>query len=66
MAKLMSDREMSLFRLAMYYKGKYRESNPDIGMGYSIKNIAQEIAKESGFKFDDDDIAECYEEIQGS
>jgi len=65
MTKLMSKREMALFKVAMNYCHAYHECNPNVGWGYTIEGVAEEVAKKTGFKWDEDDIAECCEEITG-
>jgi hypothetical protein len=66
MTKLMSQREMALFRVAMNYCHAYHECNPNVGWGYTIEGVAEEVAKKTGFEWDEDDIAECCEGITGS
>ena len=57
---------MALFRVAMNYCHAYHESNPDVGWGPTIENVAAEVANKTGFEWDEDDIAECCEHIMGS
>lgn len=63
MAKLMSKREMSLFRVAMNNLHAYQEAT---GTYVGIENVAKQVAQRTGFEWDEDDIAECCENIIGS
>ena len=62
MTKLMSKREMGLFRAAINYCHAYQEQQ---GTYLSIEDTARKVVKASGFEWDEDDVAECCEEIMG-
>lgn len=66
MAKLLSNREMELFRHLLLWRKAYQDSNPDVGMGPSLKMLAEELVKYLSFEIDEDDIAEVCEDIRGS
>ena len=66
MTKLMSKREMALFRIAIHYCNEYHKFNPNVGPIPLIEDIADRIAKQTGFEWDEDDVAECCEQIIGS
>jgi hypothetical protein len=63
---LMTNREMALFRVALWYCKQYHNCCPDMGMGPSIHTLAKEVMMKVGYPFDEDDIAECCESISGS
>jgi hypothetical protein len=66
MTKLLTNREMELFILAMPYCHRYHECNPDVGWASSVESIAREVVNKLSFDIDEDDIAECCEEITGA
>lgn len=66
MAKLLTNREMELFRRLVYLAKAYDDSNPEVGMGPSIEMIAEREAAKLSFEIDPDDIAEICEEIRVS
>jgi len=60
---------MALFRVAMSYCHAYQEWEYDQGNSDTpptIENAAQEVANDTGYAWDEDDIAECCEQIMGS
>lgn len=63
MPKLMSQREMALFRVAMNAVHAYDEATND---PRCIEEVAYAVANRTGFEWDEDDIAECCEQIMGS
>ena len=63
MTKLMSQREMALFRAAMNFLHAYQEQQ---GTYVCIEDTANDVANASGFEWDEDDIAECCEQIMGA
>lgn len=66
MAKPLTNREMELFKLALNWRCRYDNSNPDVGMEPGALALAKEIANGLSFKIDEDDIAEICEEVSGS
>jgi hypothetical protein len=64
--RILNLREMELFRKLVLMAKKYRDCNPEVGMGPSLEMIAKEQAQTLSFKIDEDDIAEVCEEIKGS
>lgn len=66
MAKLLTNREMELFRVAMQLEKALDDCNPDVGMGPSMEMIAERVAARLSFEIDEDDIAEMCETITGS
>jgi len=62
MAKLLTNREMELFRLAM----QYADAALAIGNKRTQEELASIVAKELSFKIDEDDLAEMCETIEGS
>ena len=62
MAKLLTNREMELFRLAM----QFADAALAIGKKMSREELANTITKELSFKIDEDDLAEMCETIEGS
>ena len=65
-AKLLSNREMELFSVAVTLAVTLDRINPDVGIGPSRETIAQRVADQLSFEIDEDDIAEICEEISGS
>lgn len=63
MAKLMSEREMALFKVAMNYFHAYQEATNSY---VSIEDTAKQVANATCYWWDEDDIAECCEQIMGS
>jgi hypothetical protein len=67
MAKLLTNREMELFRLAMAYAMNYEEvAAAAVGYHTSKEVIAKRISSALSFGIDEDDIAEMCETITGS
>ena len=63
MTKLMSKREMALYKVAMNAIHAYDEATND---PRCIEEVAQAVADRTGFDWDFDDICECCEQIMGS
>lgn len=66
MAKLMSNRELELFKVAVLLAKRLADANPEVGMGPSLQTIAQKVAEQLSFDVDPDDIIEVCEEAGGS
>ena len=65
MSKLMNNREMELFRMAMCLEQEICTLSTG-GSTLSTTKAAEKIASRLSFKIDPDDIAECIEECKGS
>ena len=65
MPKLLTNREMEIFRIAMMYCKKYYDCNPDVEMGPWGIYYAEEVAKKLSFKIDPEDLEEMCEIISG-
>ena len=63
---LLTLREMELFRMALFYAKKYDECVPDVGIGPSVEGIAKKVASHLSFAINEDDVAECCENVVGS
>lgn len=59
--KLLTNREMELFRQLVFARKDISDLCPDVGMGPSIQTIAQKTAEGLSFEIDEDDIAEAIE-----
>jgi len=66
MAKLLTNREMELFRLAVNLAVKLDDCEPEVGMGPTRQAIAEKISKNLSFEIDENDIYEVSEIITGS
>jgi len=64
-AKLLTNREAELFRVAIYWRGLYEASDPPSGLAPSREDIAAEIADDLSFVIDEDDVAEAAETASG-
>jgi len=53
----MTDTEKLLFIEAIVWKKAYEDSNPNVGMGPSMKTIAQEISEITGVIPDADELS---------
>ena len=60
--KLLTNREMEIFRVAMYY---CEAANIEPGRELSIRRVAKEVVSKLSFKIDEDDIEEMCEIISG-
>ncbi len=65
MVKLLTNREMELFRVALNLEEAVDRANPEVGMGPSRKMLAERLANRLTFIIDEDDIAEICEHITG-
>ena len=61
MAKLLSNREMELFRMALNLAVRLDNVCPDVGMGKTKQMIAEELVQNLSFDIEPDDIAESCE-----
>ena len=67
MIKLLTSREMELFRLAIHIQKKLDDANPEVGMVFDEYGSAcRKILSQLSFEVDADDIMECLESIKGS
>ncbi len=67
MTKLLTNREMELFRLAIFLQKKLDNANPEVGIVFDESTSAcRKILSQLSFQIDEDDIAECLEDIVGS
>jgi hypothetical protein len=66
MAKLLTNREMELFRRIVVLAELLDRANPEVGMGPSRLMLAKDQADTLSFEIDIDDIEEAAEEISGS
>ena len=66
MAKLLSNREGAMLRLLIVQAGDISRLCPDVGMGPSRLQLAEEVAKRLPFEIDEDDLAEAAETVSGS
>ena len=58
MATPLTAKEMELFRRVVRLAKHLDDCNPDVGMGPSIRTIAEREAARLSFEIDEDDIAE--------
>ena len=66
MTKLLTNREMELFRVAMTFAERLDNANPEVGVNFGFKDrFAAQVASLLSFTIDPDDIAEVCEEIRG-
>lgn len=61
--KPLSKREIELAALAAAYKFKYRESNPEVGMGYAVYQTVEDILREIGIEPNSPQVTEVYNRI---
>lgn len=61
MAKLLTNREMELFRRIVYLAEQLDHENPEVGMGPSRSMLARDQAATLSFEIDEDDIEEAAE-----
>jgi hypothetical protein len=66
MAKLLTNREMELFRLLVLAQYRNERDNPDVGMGPTFEAVARRVADRLTFFIDEDDLAEVCEDIRAS
>jgi len=64
--KLLTNREMELFRCIVILARRLDDCNPEVGLGPSIETIAQREADCLSFEIDEDDMAEVCETVKGS
>lgn len=62
MAKLLTLREMEIFKVALDLAIQLDMCNPDFGFLPSLETTANNVAKRLSFEIDPDDIAEICEE----
>lgn len=58
MAKLLTNREMELFLIALNLEVALDKCNPDVGFPPTRRTLAEKLVKKLSFKIDDDDIEE--------
>lgn len=66
MARLLTNREMELFRRIVYLAEQLDHANPEVGMGPSRSMLARYQAATLSFEIEEDDIEEASEEVGGS
>lgn len=59
----MSKREMALFRVAMQYADAFYGT---MNVKIPAQDLANKVVLDTQYEFDEDDIAECCEDITGS
>ena len=66
MAKLMTNREMELFRCLIHTRKALMVAMPNCEAEPTIEFVANATASELSFDLDEDDIAECCETVRAS
>ena len=64
MAKILSKREMELFRAAVILAIQLDRCNPEVGMGPSRQMLAEKVAAMLSFEIDPEDIGDVCSDIQ--
>lgn len=62
--KPLTEREMLLFQKALFYRARLNHCNPDVGMGPTIRMLAEQVVLSLPFDIKSDDLDIACEEVE--